>query len=306
VLDTTSGSWSTAANYPETTSWLACGAIAGKIYCAGGTDGTATSAHTYVYDPSFDSWTKLTDMPTGAWGGAYTAANGLLLVQDGVAGGALTNQGWAYNPTTDTWSALPNANAAAYRFGGALGFYMVGGGEGTFATPLNTAAVLPGYDQGSNAGAPWLSLSANSVTLAPGATATVTVTLNAADPSIVQPGAYTASLLLDSDTPYRLGAVPVTMTVKPPSTWGKITGVVQYTDTSGKLVPIAGATVQIDTWATHYTLHTDASGGYALWLDYRNNPLTVIAAKDGYQPQVATVKIKKGNTVTQSFTLLID
>jgi hypothetical protein len=71
-------------------------------------------------------------------------------------------------------------------------------------------------------------------------------------------------------------------------------------------VPLAGATVQIDTWATHYTLHTDANGDYALWLDVRNNPLTVIAAKDGYQPQAVTVKISKGKAVTVTFTLLKD
>ena len=153
---------------------------------------------------------------------------------------------------------------------------------------------------------PWLSESATTVTVAPGKSATITVTLNAADPSIVQPGTYTASLLFNSDTPYPLAAVPVTLTVKPPATWGKVTGVVQYTNASGALAPIPGATVQIDTWATHYTLHTDSTGHYALWLDYRNNPLTMIAAKDGYQPQVATVKVKKGATVTTNFTLLKD
>ena len=28
--------WSAAAGYPEATSWESCGAIAGKLYCAGG------------------------------------------------------------------------------------------------------------------------------------------------------------------------------------------------------------------------------------------------------------------------------
>jgi hypothetical protein len=306
VLDTTTGTWSTAASYPETTSWTSCGTIAGEIYCAGGSDGTNTSAHTYSYDPSSDTWTKLADMPTGVWASAYTAANGELLVQDGVAGGALTNQGWAYDPTSDAWTALPNANAAAYRFGGALGFYTVGGGQGTFSPPISSANVLAGYDQGGVADVPWLSESATSVTLAPGKSATVTLTFNAADPSIVQPGTYTAALLAGSDTPYQISSIPVTLQVSPPATWGKIAGVIQYTDSTGALVPLAGATVQIDTWATHYTLHTDTNGGYALWLDVRNNPLTVIVAKDGYQPQIATVKISKGKTVTETFTLLKD
>jgi N-acetylneuraminic acid mutarotase len=308
VLDTAAGTWSSAAAYPESTSWLACGGINGKVYCAGGSDGTNTSAHTYVYDPSSDTWTKLTDMPAGgAWGAAYTAANGLLLVQDGVTGaGQLTNTGYAYDPAADAWTALPNANAAAYRFGGALGFYTVGGGQGTFVAPLNTASVLPGYDQAGSSDVPWLSESPTTVTVAAGKSAKITVTLNAADPSIVQPGTYTAQLLLNTDTPYQVASVPVSMQVSPPKTWGEIAGTVQYTGSGGTLVPIAGATVQIDTWATHYTLHTDANGNYALWLDVRNNPLTVIAAKDGYQPQAVTVKLAKGKTITTNFTLLKD
>ncbi len=308
VLDTATGTWSTAANYPETTSWVACGALNGKIYCAGGTDGTSTSAHTYVYDPSADAWTKVADMPAGgAWGAASTAANGLLLVQDGVNGaGALSNAGYAYDPQTDSWSALPNTPNPAYRFGGALGFYTVGGGEGQFTTPLNVTQVLAGYDQGSSSDVPWLSESAASVTLAPGKSAKVTVSYNAADPSIVQPGTYTASLTLSSDTPYKLGSIPVGLKVNPPKTWGKIAGTVTTTDSAGKSVPLSGATIQIDTWTTHYTLHTGTDGGYALWLDVRNNPLTVIAAKDGYQPQVSTVKITRGGTVTTDFNLLKD
>ena len=62
------------------------------------------------------------------------------------------------------------------------------------------------------------------------------------------------------------------MNVTPPKTWGKIMGTVTGAGCAGT-VPIAGAVVQIDTWAAHYTLLTDASGGYALWLDKRNNPL---------------------------------
>jgi hypothetical protein len=89
------------------------------------------------------------------------------------------------------------------------------------------------------------------------------------------------------------------MTVTPPKTWGRIAGTVTGPD--GR--PVAGATVQIDTWAASYTLKTDRNGQYALWLDVRNNPLQVIVARDGYQPQVRTVKIAKGKTTTQDFVL---
>jgi hypothetical protein len=89
---------------------------------------------------------------------------------------------------------------------------------------------------------------------------------------------HTANIGLQGDTPYWVEPVTVTMTATPPKTWGKITGVVS---TCSGATPLAGATVQIDSWAQSYTLKTDSAGGYALWLDKRNNPLTVIVAKDG-------------------------
>ena len=306
ALDAAAGTWSKLAAYPESTAWVSCAAALGKLVCAGGTSATTATQNTYVYDPGTGTWTKAASAPSAFWAAAGTGANGKLLVTGGVVNGGLTNQAWAYDPAADSWSTLPNSNVSAYRFAGALGFYTVGGGQGTLTPPLATTQVLPGYDVGPATDVPWLSESASTLTIAPGKSATFTVTVDAGDASITQPGAYTAGLTLSTDTPYPLNALPVTMTVKPPATWGKITGVVEYTNASGTLVPIAGATVQIDTWATHYTLHTDINGDYSLWLDYRNNPLTVIAAKDGYQPAVKTVTIKKGATSTANFVLLKD
>lgn len=301
AYDPATDTWSTAASYPEDVAWESCGAIGGKLYCAGGTIDAGTLTHGYVYDPAADSWTPIADQPTDAWGAAYTAANGLLLVKGGAVddSAALTNQTWAYQPDDNTWTALPNATASLYRGGGATGFYAVGGLAGQ--VPAKTAEVLPGYDQADSADVGWLAESTGTVTLAPGASATVTVTLDAAAPEISQPGTYTATLALGSDTPYPLAPVGVSLTVKPPATWGRITGTV-----TGGGAPLSGATVQVDTWATHYTLKTAKDGTYALWLDVRNNPLQLIVAKDGFQPTVRTVRIAKGATTTADFTLLKD
>ncbi len=60
------------APYPEVTSWNACGAIDGQIYCAGGvSDFLGESANTYAYDPGSDSWSQLATMPQTQWGMAY-------------------------------------------------------------------------------------------------------------------------------------------------------------------------------------------------------------------------------------------
>jgi hypothetical protein len=92
--------------------------------------------------------------------------------------------------------------------------------------------------------------------------------------------------------------------VNPAKTWAKISGVVSGKACSGTVAPIPGATVQIDTRAASYTLITDSDGKYALWLDKRNNPLTLIVAKDGWQPQTRKVRVKPGSPLTANFTLL--
>jgi hypothetical protein len=52
-----------------------------------------------------------------------------------------------------------------------------------------------------------------------------------------------------------------------------------------------------------YTLKTDNSGGYQLWLNQGFNPLQVIAAKDGYQPISKLARIIRGSSVTVNFSL---
>ncbi|MBO0512618.1 carboxypeptidase regulatory-like domain-containing protein [Streptomyces beijiangensis] len=301
VYDPSANSWSTAANYPESVAWESCGSISGLLYCSGGTNSAGELKSAYVYDPAADSWSALPDMPKTLWGSSCTAANGLLLISSGVSGAALTNAGYAYDPAAGTWSSLPNADVATYRGGGAPGFYKVGGANAP-STPSTAVELLAGYDQTGGSDVSWLSLDTSEFKLAPGASVAVAVSVKASVDEITQPGAYAAQIGISANTPYTVASVPVTMTVAPPNTWGKITGTILGTSSAGS-APLKGATVQIDSWASSYTLITDKDGHYALWLDARNNPLTVIVAKDGYAPKVATVKVVKKGTVTTDFTL---
>jgi N-acetylneuraminic acid mutarotase len=305
VYDPAADSWSRAADYPEPVSWESCGAIAGELYCAGGTSSSGgASRHTYVYDPQTDSWSQAADLPIDLWGSGYTTAEGRLLVSGGVTdhNGVVTNQGFSYEPAGDTWSPIPNSNNAVYRGGSACGFYKVGGvglDDFGYMSPQVSSEVLPGMaDCDDTKDVSWLAANPRTVTVAPGASATVTVTADAGVSDITQPGTYRAALVVRPDTPYATPNVPVSMTVTPPKTWGKITGTV--TGASG---PLPGATVQINTSAAHYTLRTDASGHYQLWLDARDTPMQVICANNGYQSQSTTVKIRKGETTTLDFTL---
>jgi hypothetical protein len=303
VYDPASDRWSQIASYPEPISWASCAGIEGKVYCAGGaTDSDGATKHAYVYDPAANTWSPLPDMPIALWGSDYASANGLLLISNGVSGTDLTNQGFAYDPQTGAWSPLPNSNTATYRGSGALGFYKVGGSASSIL-PASTVETLPGYDVDATADVPWLSESAKRVTLRPGASATIKVTLDSAAPQITRPGDYSAQLEFGSNTPYPLPAASVALHVGLPKTWGTVTGTVDGTTAAGAVAPLAGATVLITGRTTSYTLTTDAHGVYALSLAVGDKPLTFSVLADGYQPVATDVKLKKGATTTRDFTL---
>jgi len=167
--------------------------------------------------------------------------------------------------------------------------------------------VLPGFNQCGAEDVPWLSESTDAFTLQPGQSATVVVTMDSS--TVGQPGGYTAKLAVGTNTPYQVQPVGVSMKVTPPSTWSKIAGTV--TDASSGN-PVAGATVQICTmYSTQtgtcgpvtYTLKTDNSGNFQLWLNRGYNPLQLIAARDGYQPVSKVARLVKGSATTVNFAL---
>ncbi|MDD1058463.1 galactose oxidase [Streptomyces cocklensis] len=295
--------WQKAASYPEATSWVSCGTIAGRIYCAGGTTDNQSSINGYSYDPATNAWKPIAAMPMDIWGAAYSAANGLLIVAGGASGNGtwIDQESYAYDAATDTWSALPAWNVQpSYRGGGACGFYTVGGGD---EGPDRLTRILAGFDACDGTSVSWLTLDNRTLTLQPGQSATVTATLDAAAPSVTQPGDFTAEVDLGTDTPYRLAPLPVTMHVTPPSSWGKLTGTVTGVDCDGKPAPLAGASVQISSWVATYSLVTGTDGSFSLWLDKRNNPLTMTAYAPDHLAVTRTVKIVAGITTTEDFSL---
>ncbi|WP_345044226.1 Kelch repeat-containing protein [Streptomyces sannanensis] len=305
VYDPASNSWSSGAAYPEPTSWLGCGAIANTLNCAGGWQDARTSTkHAYGYDPASDSWSSVADLPIDLWAMGYSAADGKLLVSGGVTDGTstLTNQGFAYDPRSDTWTALPNSNNTVYRGGSACGFYKIGGSTRGFAA-TRSSELLPGYDQCATTDVPWLSEDRTDVTIQPGESVDVTVSFKADVAEITQPGTFTAQLTISAKTPYAIAPVPVTFVVNPPKTWGKITGTVTGVGCTGTPAPLSGATVQILSKTASYTLRTDRNGQYVFWLDVGNNSLTVIASKDKWATQPASVKVKPGMTTMADFSL---
>jgi N-acetylneuraminic acid mutarotase len=217
--------WASVAPYPHPDSWLSCGGIGGKVYCAGGIDSPTTYADGYVYNPLTNAWSPIASLPIDLWGSASGAANGLLLISTGVTNDSttVTNQGYAYDPTTDTWSSLPNAQFPAARSAGACGFYKIGGI--TFPQVFEPSERISGLTQCGTTDVPWMSESGTTITLQPGQSARIRVTLSATSAGkVTRPGTYTAQIGFQQDTPYDVFPENVTMTVTPPSTSGKIAG----------------------------------------------------------------------------------
>ncbi|MFC8616651.1 S8 family serine peptidase [Micromonospora purpureochromogenes] len=299
--DPVTDSWETVADYPKSVAFASCGGIDGVVYCTGGNDGSAAQKVGYAFDPAANTWTAIADAPVDNWASSFAVANGKLLVVGGSQGGAITNAGFAYDPATDSWSHLPNANTPRYRGGAACGFYKIGGSSGSF-TATADSEVLPGLEECAEgpADVSWMTIDKTAVTLAPGQQVTVTVGMTA---NVDQPGTYSGSVSIKENTPYAVPPVAVTMNAQPPTTWGKLMGTVTGTSCQGARSPLAGAVVQVDSWAMSWTFATDAQGRYAYWMDRRNNPLTMIVAKDGWKPQTRQTKINTSTPTVEDFAL---
>ncbi|WP_344750977.1 S8 family serine peptidase [Micromonospora olivasterospora] len=299
--DPAGDSWETVANYPKSVAFASCGGIDGVVYCAGGNDGSAAQKAGYAFDPAANAWTAIADAPADSWASSFAVANGKLLVVGGVQSGAVTNAGFAYDPASNSWSNLPNANTARYRGGAACGFYKVGGSSGSFNATADSEA-LPGFEECAEgpADVSWMTIDKTSATLAPGQKVTVTVGMTA---NVDQPGTYSGSIAIKENTPYTVQPVAVTMKVNPPKSWGKLMGTVTGTSCQGANAPLAGAIVQVNSKAASWTFATDAEGKYAYWMDTKNNPLTIIAAKDDWKPQTRQTKLDTKTPKVENFAL---
>ncbi|MFY1674918.1 S8 family serine peptidase [Plantactinospora sp. WMMB334] len=305
VFDPLTRTFGVVNSYPQGSSWMSCGGIGGRIYCAGGV-GTTEFKNGYVYDPGTDLWSPLPEMPLDLWGSQYAAAGGMLVLAGGAtaASTTLTNRTVAYDPATGAWLNLPNAQFARYRGAGVCGAYKVGGSPSSFVGSADSER-LGGLESCLEAGdASWLSSTPASFTLAPGASRSVTVTLTAtAAAGVAQPGTYTADLGLVTESPYPLPVIGVEMNVSPPGSWGKVQGTVIGRTCGGAELRLP-ATVRVNRVgdpATGYTLSANEKGMYSWWLP--KGRYDVIVAKDGWVPQVQRQRIEPSLVSTLDYVL---
>ena len=302
--DVATDSWETVAPYPISTSYHACGAIEGMIYCAGGADGVTASLGTYAYDPGNDTWTQLADMLQTNWGGTFAAANGKLYISSGITDdfSTMTNETFVYDPTSDSWSQDANAEVAVYRGAGACGFYKIGGFNER-SGPISTVEHYPDLTEcGVAPDVTWMSTSVVTGTISAGGEQTINVTIDASGAEINQPGDYLAELRISDNTPYRMDTLPIIMSVNPPATWGKVSGVVTglaLCDATGEAIHKASVTIDGVT-----ALQSASDGSFGYWLPEGNYTLTVSHA--GYISQTLSMSVEAGQTESETFNLRRD
>ncbi len=150
---------------------------------------------------------------------------------------------------------------------------------------------------------PWLAEDPITGTVASAATQTINTSFDAA--VVPQPGHYHAQLAIRQDTPYPTARIPVTMTVLPSPTWGRLAGTVTglgYCDANPAL--LEGAEVVIRGMTSTITLTTDLNGAYQYWFDEAESPLSVtVNAPQHAQGQVTGVGITGLHTTTLNFDL---
>lgn len=149
---------------------------------------------------------------------------------------------------------------------------------------------------------PWLSQSQDTVTIPGGATAQIDIGWHA-DLHPPQPGVYTARLAISSPgRPELSRSLPVTLTVEPTTTMGRIDGRILSSGVCAIPTPLAGALVELGTTPPS-TLVTDANGAYTVYLEPGSYSVTISAAD--HVPSSATLTVTTGATTADDRTLVL-
>ncbi|MFE6735528.1 S8 family serine peptidase [Microbacterium sp. NPDC057650] len=305
VYDPQTDAWDEIAPYPVEVSHAVCGAVADKLYCAGGMNSISGEIFddVYAYDPVYDHWSARAPLPQAKWGGEGAGANGEFIyaagLRDGIDSGKTTNETYHYNPVTDTWRSGANLEYPLYRGGSTCGTYIVGG-AGVGWPGMARTQQLPRY-QDCGAGVPsWVTLKDVDKTLQPGESISVPFTVDST--VLDQPGRFTADLPVAHDTPYRPGAVSVDLAVVPPKDWGSIAVTTVLKQCTGDVVPVKGAYVEVIGKDQQFSRKSSSTGQVSVAIAAQPN-VKVIASKDGLASAVSSVKVSRGATTTVTATL---
>jgi N-acetylneuraminic acid mutarotase len=134
--DRATNTWITLARPPTSHAHGAGGAIAGKLYLAGGyrIEGGVYKAHAQldIYDPATNTWTTGAPMPQRAQDAASAVLNGKLYVAGGTSYPVELATLMVYDPVTRSWTTKASLPASRSQAAGAAAgglFFVIGGYE---------------------------------------------------------------------------------------------------------------------------------------------------------------------------------
>ena len=138
IYDPVANSWSTGTPLPSARLEVAAGVIQGKLYIAGGNDGTGLLTSAYVLDPVANTWNAIAPLGFGQNGSAVVVDNKLFIIGGGGAGEAGVQ---AYDPVSNTWTSLAPLPTGRHDLGAAVDvvnrqIYTVGGWNGNYVSAL--------------------------------------------------------------------------------------------------------------------------------------------------------------------------
>jgi Subtilase family/Carboxypeptidase regulatory-like domain/Domain of unknown function (DUF4394) len=158
----------------------------------------------------------------------------------------------------------------------------------------------PGSPPCDGGDVPWLAENPTSGTVPVDGNVDVVVTFDAG--AVVEPGLYTAKLLVNNNDPLNgMVQVPVTMTVLPTGNLGKLQGTVSSDRPGGPLE--ADILIESSGGVTWTTTSDPDTGYYYRWLDA--GTYNVTASAGGYVPETVQVQITGQQTTTQDFQLAL-
>jgi hypothetical protein len=136
IYDIEGNTWSSGEGMPGARYLINCEAIAGKIYCAGGTTGFYSDPEQdlFIYDIGTDEWSTGPDLPYGLSSYASAVHNGMYYLIGGNTGTIntpiISNAVLAYDPSSSEWETLASmSQTRSYHAAGVInGKIIVAGG----------------------------------------------------------------------------------------------------------------------------------------------------------------------------------
>jgi N-acetylneuraminic acid mutarotase len=144
------GPWTDVADYPTGVMDPAVASHDGKLYIAGGYDGTYKIQDVNVYDPAANAWSAITRLPERVQAATAQFVGDTLYVIGGWNDYGPSSHAFAYDPGADSWTRVADLPGAVAASGSAAidgKLYVIGGCTGTCGAA--TAAVYS-YDPGND------------------------------------------------------------------------------------------------------------------------------------------------------------